>query len=146
MSTVDLSKVILHTAYDSYKNVTKYTGTLVIAGTLAPGSQVITTQSFSVSKTPTYSKLFVNCQEIGDAISGIAVTRWYSTNIPNTFQPAVWCSTPVGNTWLQYGIYIVLFGTSILLRASMFNPYAGNITLTSTNVPFAFIDYTTAQS
>jgi hypothetical protein len=146
MSTVDLSKVILHTAYDSYKNVSKYSGSFNFSGFVGSGQQTIGSSVFTLSRPPTYSKLFVYAYEFGEAISGSPVQRWLSPNIPNSFQTATLCSTPYGDQYIQYGVYVTITGAVVQVKAEILQPYAAGVTLYARNVPFSFIDYTTAQS
>lgn len=144
--TVDLSKLILYTPDNAFKNVNKYSGSVVFPTSATAGQTVTVTTTVSLTDVPIYTDYFAQFVELEDAITGGSSKLWYSGNEAGNFGIGIHVSAPVGNVgWLGCGVYPVINGTTLTMTGTFINPYSNSITLDALTVPFVFVEYTLAS-
>jgi hypothetical protein len=144
--SVDLSKVILATPYNAFKNDGDlYTGSINFPTSLTAGQLSVTTVPTTLGELPQFSKFYAYFQEFLDATVGNP-QQWYPAGVGGQWGVGIHVSAPAPNVgWLNAAIYPVILGNTILVTAQVFNPYSNTVTLNALNVPFAFVEYTLAN-
>jgi hypothetical protein len=144
--SVDLSKVVLATSANSFKNDDQiYTGSINFPTSLLASQLSVTTVTVNLSEVPNFSKFYAYFKEYLDATVGGAA-QWYPANVGGQWSVGIYVSAPSGYAgWINCAIYPVIEAGVIYVTAAVFNPYSVNITLTALNVPFAFVIYSLAN-
>lgn len=142
---VDLSKLILHTGYNAFKNDgLVYTGSIDFTTSLTSSQLWTSTTSFTISSFPQFTKFFAFFQEAVDATTLLGSAQWYPNNVAVGSIAAHVTTAPfVG--YIGASIYPIINGNTVTVTAELQNPYASTVSLDALNVPFAFIEYTLAN-
>lgn len=141
----DISKLILYTPDNAYKNISVYSGTIHFPTSLSSGQQLTVTSTFTLGAAPSLSKLFAYFTEVADAIYSYRGSEWYPGEVAS-FNIGIYVSAPSGNVgWLNCGVYPVINGNTVTVTGAVANPYSNSITLNALSVPFVFIDYELAN-
>ncbi len=150
MPTPDLSKLILYTPDNAFKNVNSYSGSVTFPTTLAAGSVSSPTTVVQLTDTPVFTVFFAQFLEINDATflygfgAGTTPKRWYAGNVANYI--GIHVNAPAPNVgWLLASIYPVINGNTVTMTGYVFNPYGVGVTFDALSVPFVFIEYTLAN-
>lgn len=151
--TADLSKLVLYTPDNAFKNVNSYSGTVALPTTLAAGTLSTTTSVVNLTVAPIFTEYFAQFLEIAQAIdtygtaAGTTPLRWYSGNVAGGgFNIGIHVNAPAPRVgWLGASLYPVINGTTVIMTAQVFNPYVDIITFDAITVPFVFIEYELAN-
>lgn len=147
--TVDLTKLVLYTPDNAFKNVNRYSGSLTFPTTIPASSTTLITTVFSLTDTPVYTEFFANFLELNEATStygtayGTTPVRWYSGNVAGQFGIALHETAPA-STWINVGIYPTIVGNTVTITGAVFNGSGSVLTVNALTVPFVFIEYTLA--
>ncbi len=142
--SVDISKLILYSPDNAFKNVNSYTGSLVMPTLVPAGGVVTVTSEITLSDVPIFTELFCYFVEATDALYGSTTAQWYSTNIAGNFGIGIHEIAPV-DVWLNCAVYPVISGNTVTITGDVFNGGAGDATFVALTIPFIFIEYTTAS-
>lgn len=141
---IDLSQVILHSQYDSYKNISVNRGDIALATSIGSTTTTLATEVVTLSVSPTYLKIYYYAYNWLQAIGGGGTTKqWWNAAMGGTHAFGVYSTTD--GDYLNYGINAKVSGSTVTLTASIFNPYAHTSTLTAQTISYVLIDYTTVQ-
>lgn len=147
--TVDLTKLILDTPYNSFKNVNKYLGTLSFATSVLAGATLAPTTNIILTDTPVFTAFYCNFLENIDATFGVGSAQWYNIGAASAVNPNIGIlitgPAPHVNEWSGCTVYPVINGNTLTVTGNFHNPYAVNLTLQALSVPFVFIEYTLAN-
>lgn len=145
MALPDLSKLILYSPDNSFKNVNKYPGSLSFPTSLT-GSQVSNTSvTISLSDSPVFLEFFANFLELLDAINGIGSAQWYSANVSGGNDIGIHVTTAPHVGWIGCSLYSVVSGSTVTVTGTVINPYSSTVSLDPLTIPFVFIDYDLAN-
>lgn len=149
---IDLSKVVLATQYNSFKNNNIYTGSINFPTSVAAGVTTQTTVTIALNETPNFSKFFGYFQEFTDTDqqytvgSGYNGAEWYPSNVGGQGDVGLLVITPLANAGPYGGfLYGVIQDNALVVTASITNIYSSTATYQALNVPFAFIDYSLSR-
>jgi len=147
MSLPDLSKLQYFSGANSFKNDGFiYTGSIAFPTSIAGGSFVTTTQSFTLSSAPVFSMLYCYYQEYYDAAqqntigSGYNGPQWYQASVNSKLGLVIPSGVHAGV--IDATVYTVIDGNTVTVTGLVNNPYSTAITLNAVSVPYAFIEYT----
>lgn len=150
--TVDLSKVATISTYNSFKNDNQqFTGTITTPSSLTANQTITTTQTISLSEAPQFSKFYSRFQEVGDmqwqfnGLSGFNGIEWYPANVSGIGAVGVMVTTAPFAAAIGAFIYVVIVGSTALVRFKITNPYSSTVSLTVQSIPWTFIEYTLAS-
>jgi hypothetical protein len=147
--TVDLSKVVLSTSANSFKNDgVQYSGSIALPSSLTSTQTYIATQTITLDEQPQYSKFYAQFYEVTDAIfnsGNYTNLQWYPANVGGWGQVAVHTTTSPFTGAFGGFIYPVINAGTILVTLRIVNPYSATIALTSYTIPWTFIIYSLAN-
>ena len=145
MSQIDLSKVIYSSNNNSFKNDgTIYTGSVTFPTSLTSGQNSITTTTINISSFPQFSKFYANFKEEADCVYSTGSVQWYD-EIVSAGSIGIHVNTAPHVGYINCSLYPVILTNTVLITASVQNPYNVTIGLDSLTVPYAFIEYTLAN-
>jgi hypothetical protein len=146
----DLSKLILHTGYNSFKNVNSYPGSITFPASVPPATPSVpfsqTIVNVTLSDNPVFTMAFANFTELVDGLFGTVKPHWYQMEVASgTYSGNIaYYDIPFGGAALPGTLYQQINGNVITLTASVFNSTAHTY-VASLTVPFIFIEYTLAN-
>lgn len=148
----DLSKLILYTPDNAFKNVNVYTGSINFPTSLSAGQTATVTSAITLTDSPVFTNWFAYFLEETEAIgiygfsAGTTPQRWYSGNVAGNFGIGIHVNSPAGNVgWINCGLYPIINGNVVTMTGVVFNGYSNSISLDALNVPFVFVEYTLAN-
>ena len=123
---VDLTKLILDSDYNSFKNNYIYTGTITISGTTSPGANVIT-HTVTLTSVPDMIDIVFG----GPSWFKQGVITVLGTDIPNGYNnyPTNWVITSSIN------------GVTLTITYTFIQQFIANLALTPVNFGYRLIDY-----
>lgn len=144
--SVDLSKLILHSGFNAFKNDGNvYIGSISFPASMTTGQFYTTTVSFTISSSPQFTRFFAFFRETVDATLLGGGAQWYPGNVA-VGSVGVHVNAPAPNVgYLNGAVYPIINGNTVTVKAELKNPYGNSITLDALSVPFAFIEYTLAN-
>ena len=134
--TVDLTKLIMHSAYNAFKNNTIYTGTLTISGTNVEGTNV-KTFTVNLSSIPDMTDIVFNGPT--DTIGGNdprPAGGWFKRG-------SVWVPTDNagGGNPSKWVITSSITGTVVTITATYVQQFTTSEVMTATDFSYRIIDY-----
>lgn len=142
---VDLSKVILDSNYNAFKNNNSYPGSITFPTAVPPATISVpftaTSTSFTLIEAPVYSVFFAKFTEFIDGLTGSVDLQWYAALVASD---NVAYFDPAHSPALPGQLQLSLNGTVATVTASVINQTANTYHVTLV-VPFVFIDYTLAN-
>jgi len=136
---MDLSKTILTSDTNAFKNVARYDGTIVFPTSLAADASTFVTVTIPMEDLPKFSNFSAYFLETSDANYGIGSAQWYNNSIARN-------GVAIEN--LTFGgfdgasVYPVLEGSNVVVTGFFQNAYGVDITMAPLSVPFSFVEYT----
>lgn len=125
----------LNTDYGTLGNNDSYTGTFNVSGNIAAGTSTFTTTA-NLPTSPDLVAILFNAPN--DNSGGSLAGRWYRTkNFVTNF--GVFETT--SSSWLVMKIDGYINGSSVILRATISNPYGITVALSTTTVSYKLVDY-----
>src|ERR1035437_2454712 len=108
---IDLSKIIMDTSYNSFKNDGfLYPGSINFPTSLIAGQLSVTSVAVNLGETVQFSKFYAYFQEFLDATVGNSA-QWYPCNVGGQFSVGIYVSAPSGDVgWINASIYPVIVG------------------------------------
>lgn len=148
---VDLTKAILVSDYNAYKNDSVvHIGSITLPTSLTAGQSSLTTMTVGLDIAPNFSQFFAkfteafNLTQFSNGIYGNP--QWYPIDAAASGACGVWVTAPgPEQSVLTANINPVIIGNTIQVQALIFNPYNTTITLGPLTVPFAFTQYSLAN-
>lgn len=146
--TVDLTKLILNTNFNSFKNVNSYSGTLTLPASVPPATLVapyaIASSSVTLTEPPVFTAFFAYFNEFSDALNGFNNPQWYNAATPGGYNVAYPALLDVVNGNLGFFMGPIINGSTVTIQAQTSNTtattYAASVT-----VPWVFVQYTLAN-
>lgn len=147
----DISKAQFYSPANTFKNVSKYTGSLSFPTSLNASQQIDTTVTIALTSAPTLTAFYANFLELDEAIglygsaAGTTPTRWYPANVSGNFGVGIHINTVGKLGWIGCSLIPVVQGSNVVVTGSLINPYSTPITLDTLTVSFVFVDYALAN-
>lgn len=142
---MDITKLSLYTPDNAFKNVNKYSGSVIFPTSVLASATVTVTSNFTLTTSPVFTAFFAQFLELSDALGPSSQgVQWYPANIANQ-DIGINVTAPGGLTgYINCSVYPIIVGSTLTVTGYFHNPYASNITLAALTVPFVFIDYALA--
>lgn len=141
--TPDLSKLLLHTSYNAFKNNSVQRGTLALPTSLTPSQVYTDSVTFTLSENAAFIQAYVYATDYGDYFNftdGAYHDGWRMVNTNNDY--LIFGSY----TLLNYYIRMSLNGNQVTFTLYVKNASHDNTMSHPTHtVPITFIDYTLAN-
>lgn len=145
MPLPDLTKLILYSPDNAYKNVNKYSGSITFPTSLTSGQTATVTSTVILTASPVYTRFFSNFVELNDAVAASVTKQWYSANVSGNFGIGIHISTAPFTSWVGCGLYPVINGNVVTVTGVVINPTGSTVSLDALIVPFIFLEYTLAN-
>lgn len=132
---VDLSKVVLYSGTNAFKNTGMYPGTLSFPTSAAAGAEAKTTYVINLASPPVFTDFFAYYNDFNDSYMGITNKQWYDGS-----GVALYVNTSPYAGWVTGDIFPVINGKTLTVTASFWNPYDTTVSINPVSVKFALID------
>lgn len=136
--SVDLTKLILHTGYDTFKNNKIYTGSFTVSGSTSAGVN-IKTYTVTLDTAPSYYDVVFNGPTDAGGTDPRTSSAWFE-------QGYVWVpgnNTGAGYTDYQtaWRVYSPINGTTLTITLIFSQQFSSSLTLTNTSFSYRLVDY-----
>lgn len=136
--SVDLTKLVLHTGYDTFKNDTIYTGSFTVSGSTAGG---INTRTFTIAlgSVPNHYDIVFNGPTDAGGSDPRTAGAWFK-------QGYVWvrgdnAGAGYSNYQTAWRVYSAVNGTTLTITLIFSQQFSSSLTLTNTNFSYRLVDY-----
>lgn len=141
-----LGDLTLYSPNNAFKNINSYPGSINFPTSVTSGSTVTVTSVITLTDTPVFTNFFANFLQVTDAQFSVGSAQWYTSNESGGVDIAIHISAPAPDVgYTNAALYPVINGNTVTVTGTVFNPFAGTITLTPLTVPFVFVEYTLAN-
>lgn len=142
---MDITKLTLYTPDNAFKNVNKYSGSIIFPTSVLANAAITVTSSFTLTTAPVFTAFFAQFLELSDALGPSSQgIQWYSGNVASQ-DIGINVTAPGGDAgYINCSIYPIINGNTLTVTGYFHNPYAATITLAALTVPFVFMDYALA--
>lgn len=136
---VDLTKLLLHTGYNAFKNNAIYTGSFNISGTAGNGTTTKTTTVALTQQPDLLDILFNGAADTFFSVDLRPADGWFKRG-------SVWVrGDNAGDGFVNYGtpwvITSSLSGLTLTISATYVQTFFSSLTLTTTPVYYRIVDY-----
>lgn len=144
---IDPTKVIFASAFNAFKNISNYPGSLQFPTFIPAGQTVTTSTTVQLEEAPVFMPFYAYYIDTLAAEISNPLPQWWSPNVLKSSAAVALfqTSSPTGYNQINGAIFMNFSGTTATITASIFNASASDSTVQSLTVPFTFVDYRLAN-